>query len=272
MRFIELIITVTLGITVKSEQVWSVIDRPTVLDCSTQSIGNCHFVNPIKKKVHPSAGCSVVLDKVGDDDLGRWTCVVEDREVRVFDLAAALTPSQVRVETVDETFEAKCSASNARPRPEFVWYLDDIRIDNLNVTDFEDIDNFHYQSIVLTPQHSNKKLRCVIRHISLEQPQEASIVIKFKRRNNDLLIGLTLIAILIGFAIILWADKFTKTLKKNNTEPSQPTIEAGDVVRMVPYRASRFLVFPVQEQDLSEVVIDERQLNRNTRDGELNQK
>ena len=35
------------------------------------------------------------------------------------------------------TFEVKCVVARARPRPEFMWYLDDILLEEIEKKDYE---------------------------------------------------------------------------------------------------------------------------------------
>jgi len=98
------------------------------------------------------------------------------------------------IETFPDTFEVRCVVAKAKPRPTFDWYLDDVLLENVNATDFKDGDA-DYQSLVLKPEDSNKRLRCVINHISLEEPQEASIILNFNDKLGHL-VGLVLLAIL----------------------------------------------------------------------------
>ena len=70
--------------------------------------------------------------------------------------------------------------------------------------------DLHYQSLFLTPGHSNKNLRCVVTHISLEEPREAAIVINFGENGTrnvgiDALVGLLAFVALFGFLLLMLA-------------------------------------------------------------------
>jgi hypothetical protein len=56
---------------------------------------------------------------------------------KVFDVTLALEPVDVRLEAVAERSEVRCVVTNARPRPDFRWYLDDVIIDKSLTKDFE---------------------------------------------------------------------------------------------------------------------------------------
>ena len=43
----------------------------------------------------------------------------------------------VHLETDSLTFEVRCVVARARPRPEFMWYLDDILLEEIEKKDYE---------------------------------------------------------------------------------------------------------------------------------------
>ncbi len=77
------------------------------------------------------------LPTVQAKDFGRWTCFAGGRAAKIFEVSQALKPRSVFLETISETFEARCVVKKARPRPKFVWYLDDVLLVDFNATDFE---------------------------------------------------------------------------------------------------------------------------------------
>ena len=226
---VTILSSVPISSTVKSEQVWSVTLRPTVLDCATQPARNCHFITPTKRRIKPSTGCRLVLDAVGDDDIGRWACVIEDKEEKVFELSKALRPFYLYVEIVASKFEARCIASDAKPRPKFSWYLNGVRVINPNVTNFDVFDD-HHQSIILTPNDTDKMLSCVIRHLTLEQPLAASIIVSFRKSVSDY-VNPVMVAFVLGFFLFLAVRQAWKTCR-GPTPPAQ-------VVQMDEFPTSR---------------------------------
>ena len=83
------------------------------------------------------------------------------------------------------------------------------RVPTANKFHLSDAD-LHYQSLFLSPEHSNKNLRCVINHISLDGPREAAIVINFagigtRNVGIDALVGLFAFVALLGFLFLMLA-------------------------------------------------------------------
>ena len=81
---------------------------------------------------------------------------------------------------------------------------------------FLDID-VHYQSLYLNPETSNRNVRCVISHISLDQPKEVSLVINFSSVESnsnsdnkeggviDIFVGIFALLLLGAFFMVLLA-------------------------------------------------------------------
>ena len=132
------------------EQVWVVSGRPVDLNCEI-SQKNCFILSPSKRLFDSSksyndaafeasaddGGCLLKLTSVESRDFGKWTCFVMGRAAKVMEVSRASKPRSVFVETVAETFEARCVVKKAKPRPQFFWYLDDVPVQDLNATDFE---------------------------------------------------------------------------------------------------------------------------------------
>ena len=77
--------------------------------------------------------------------------------------------------------------------------------------DISDVD-IHYQSVYLAPEHVNKKLRCVIDHVSLNEPQEVSIDVKFDAENaikvsrsSGVFVGFLALISLVAFLTLMLA-------------------------------------------------------------------
>jgi len=83
--------------------------------------------------------CNLRLEAVVDRDVGEWSCMTSSTEdaAKVFYVALALEPADVRLEAVAERSEVRCVVTKARPRPEFSWYLDNVIIENMMTKDFE---------------------------------------------------------------------------------------------------------------------------------------
>lgn len=125
--------------------VWAVISRPVTLSCDSAT-ENCLLLSPQKKAFHKFAilgqavwgeQCELKILSVQENDLGEWTCNDRNEVVKVLELTLASQPQSVRLERISETLEARCVVEKAKPRPKFIWYIDDIPLDNINTTVFE---------------------------------------------------------------------------------------------------------------------------------------
>ena len=129
------------------EQVWVVSGRPVALNCEISRKG-CFILSPSKRLFDGSksndddafeadGGCLLKMTSVEVRDFGKWTCFVAGKAVKVLEVSRASKPRSIFVETVAETFEARCVVKKAKPRPEFFWFLDDVPVQDLNATNYE---------------------------------------------------------------------------------------------------------------------------------------
>jgi len=79
--------------------------------------------------------------------------------------------------------DVECVVNSARPKPEVSWFVDEEEIENGAVSEKVKGDVYVYKlAYAPKPDHENKSLRCVVRHVSLEREREASVLVLF----NDL--------------------------------------------------------------------------------------
>ena len=126
--------------------VWAVMGRSVALNCPAEN-DNCTWTSPngqtlSKSRYHPTVkflhgNCNLKITSVEEEHLGEWTCSTGTKVKNVFDVSLAQEPGSIHLETVSETFEVRCVVAKARPRPEFVWYMDDVLLEEGKTEDFE---------------------------------------------------------------------------------------------------------------------------------------
>jgi len=126
--------------------VWAVMGRSVALNCPAEN-DNCTWTNPngktlSKTRYNPTVKflhdrCNLKITSVEDQHIGEWTCSTGSKVNNVFEVSLAQEPGSVHLETVSETFEVRCVVAKARPRPEFIWYMDDVLLEEVKTEDFE---------------------------------------------------------------------------------------------------------------------------------------
>jgi len=144
--------------------------------------------------------CNMMIKNVKDTDNGRWECSViainegqQKTVTRYFQVTVAVPPEQLYLEENNqkrpnelkfgmssEEKKVSCIAENVRPKPEFVWYIGDNKM-NVAAEDFDRDWNkttmkaTYGQTFSYYPskEHNDKSLVCEINHSGYTDAQKA---------------------------------------------------------------------------------------------------
>ena len=78
--------------------------------------------------------------------------------------------------------KVKCTAKNARPAPSFVWTVDEVTLDHKTENIFDEESAVFTQILHFVPglEHTNKTLRCSVRHPGLEKDISAGTEVRLR--------------------------------------------------------------------------------------------